>query len=454
MKILYGIKNGALLQRNAGNVSETILAAEVNGTLRAAPGSVEPVPGGLWKLTGIPVGGPYTVTLSDDESSVTLTDVYVGDLWLLGGQSNMEGVGRLTDEDRAYAEHPDPDIRQYGFSDEWSPAVPRLHRFMDAKTDVPTRRFWQNCLDQWAKMQCPTDEYPNERVRCVGPGLFFAQRMRALTGVPQGVIPTGFGGASIEDWNAGREDSFCATAVSRMKLCGGRVKGLFWYQGESDAMIGTPLDVFLDKYRKILSAFGPFAGGIIPTVQVQIAAVHAFGGDPGANDRWSRIKDLQYRMDGMIDQMATVSALDGQLEDLIHLTSDSQKRVGRRAADAMFRMLTTGDSGLPAVAEVTLEPDELTPFWRNIRIRYKNTGALRFVGVAYGYALRRADSADVPNMSGMGRMWTEGDCVIIRTELPEEKLREKELWYAWGSEAIGTLVCENGEPLPVHMIRL
>lgn len=454
MKILYGIKNGALLQRNDSDEAEVIFSVEAQGAVRADRGTVEPLPGGLYRLTGLPVGGPYTLTLSDDAGSVTLTDLYVGDLWLLGGQSNMEGVGRLTDEDRAYTAAPDPRIRQYGFSDEWSPAVPRLHRFMDAKTDVPTRRFWQNCLDQWAKMQCPTDEYPNERVRCVGPGLFFARRMYELTGVPQGVIPTGFGGASIEDWNADRDDSFTATACSRVTLCGGRVKGLFWYQGESDAMIGTPEDVFLDKYKKVLEKLGAFAGGIIPTVQVQIAAVHAFGGDPGANDRWSRLKDLQYRMDGMIGKMATVSSLDGQLEDLIHLTSDSQKRVGRRAADAMHRMLTTGETGLPQVAEVTLEPDVLTPFWRNIRIRYKNTGNLRFNGVAFGYTLRRADSKDVPNMSGMGRTWTEGDCVVIRTELPEEKLREKELWYAWGSEAVGTLVCENGEPLPVHKIRL
>ncbi len=49
------------------------------------------------KIVGVPVGGPYTIQcrLEIDKRNITTTagPVYVGDLWVLAGQSNMEGVG-------------------------------------------------------------------------------------------------------------------------------------------------------------------------------------------------------------------------------------------------------------------------------------------------------------------------------------------------------------------------
>lgn len=59
---------------------------------------------GIWRVTLDPVeaGGPYTVRAAVQNSSATLTDVLFGDIWLCGGQSNMEfktsqvGQARLT----------------------------------------------------------------------------------------------------------------------------------------------------------------------------------------------------------------------------------------------------------------------------------------------------------------------------------------------------------------------
>lgn len=48
---------------------------------------------GIWRITLSPVeaGGPYNLTIyqSTTNSSVMLTDVLFGDIWLCGGQSNM-----------------------------------------------------------------------------------------------------------------------------------------------------------------------------------------------------------------------------------------------------------------------------------------------------------------------------------------------------------------------------
>lgn len=47
---------------------------------------------GMWRVNLEPVeaGGPYSVTAASHNETVTLTDVLFGDVWLCGGQSNME----------------------------------------------------------------------------------------------------------------------------------------------------------------------------------------------------------------------------------------------------------------------------------------------------------------------------------------------------------------------------
>lgn len=41
-------------------------------------------------LPALPVGGPYTLCIECGKDSVTCEDVLVGEVWLAGGQSNME----------------------------------------------------------------------------------------------------------------------------------------------------------------------------------------------------------------------------------------------------------------------------------------------------------------------------------------------------------------------------
>ena len=83
-----------------------VIDATVNGP-NVGSGTIKFTDG---KLTGVPSGGPYTINCRVEVSrvdanrgvtkSVTNTSVgpvFVGDLWVLAGQSNMEGVGDLID---------------------------------------------------------------------------------------------------------------------------------------------------------------------------------------------------------------------------------------------------------------------------------------------------------------------------------------------------------------------
>ena len=58
----------------------------------------------------IPAGGPYQVGGAQN--------VLVGDLWILAGQSNMEGVGDLVD-----VETPHPLVHSFQSRERWAPAA-------------------------------------------------------------------------------------------------------------------------------------------------------------------------------------------------------------------------------------------------------------------------------------------------------------------------------------------
>jgi hypothetical protein len=81
---------------------------------------------GRWdgEIRRVPVGGPYRieVRVAGEKESAVIRGVLVGDLWLLGGQSNMEGHGDLID-----VEQPHELVHSFDLADEWQVAEEPLH---------------------------------------------------------------------------------------------------------------------------------------------------------------------------------------------------------------------------------------------------------------------------------------------------------------------------------------
>ena len=72
--------------------------------------------GGNWRLTlpAMPAGGPHTLTLSAGQERVVFTDVWLGEVWLAGGQSNMElTLANSRDGQAALAACDDPRLHFY-----------------------------------------------------------------------------------------------------------------------------------------------------------------------------------------------------------------------------------------------------------------------------------------------------------------------------------------------------
>ena len=147
------------------------------------------------------------------------------DIYLLLGQSNMAGRGKLTDEYKAMS---DPRVLMLNKAGEWVAAKHPLH------FDKP--------------------------VAAVGPGLSFGITMAdASPGKKIGLIPCAVGGTSINKWVPGAFDPSTKThpwddAEIRIRegMKRGVVKGVIWHQGEADSNADSSA-VYLDRLSKLIA---------------------------------------------------------------------------------------------------------------------------------------------------------------------------------------------------------
>ena len=135
---------------------------------------------GSWRinLPKMKAGGPYTLTVGNH----VLTNILVGDVWLLSGQSNID----VTIE-RVYPQYPQ-EIDSYENNDV---RLFRVQNETDAhgvRDDIkPTSINWKPLNKENAWLFSAV-------------GYFLGKRMQEKTNVPQGIIVNSWGGTPIEAW--------------------------------------------------------------------------------------------------------------------------------------------------------------------------------------------------------------------------------------------------------------
>ena len=427
MKINYGLKNGALLQRDENDLCRCTFGAEASGEIKSSLGKITIIGDGVYSLEGIEVGGPYEIRISDDEESVMLTDIYVGDLWLLVGQSNMEGSGKWRERYQKYDAAPSPTIRAYYMNEAWGEARSQLHQLWeshDPQISVTFRN--ERKSSRWGS------EYPESQNNGVGPGLFFAIEMQKRTdGVPQGVIPCGVGGSGLVQWNPDGENNLYSAALRRFRECGGNIKGIFWHQGETQAMSCAYPTFALEMEHLVSCMRRDFGNPHIPIVQVQISKYAA--ASPAADDSWNKIRELQRTLDKKIENLATVYSLDLEMDDLIHLSSESHEILGARAAEAMCVLLGEDGAPSPELDSFEIIQDDYVSFFANVRVNFKNVvGSLCANGVPSGFYI--LDSESGSPLRAISRICLEGSSARVKVELDADKLGEYYVGYGYGND--------------------
>ena len=174
------IGNGMVLQRDAklkiwgwADPSEAVRVTFNKKSYNTVTGDK-----GYWEIS-LPAqkaGGPYAMQVNN----ITLNDVYVGDVWVCSGQSNMETpMSRVADlyaDEVATANN--PQVRFF--------VIPHIYATGGAQSDLVG--------GEW-KAVTPENIAPFSAL-----AYFYAQELYGIYKVPQGIIQSAVGGSAIEAW--------------------------------------------------------------------------------------------------------------------------------------------------------------------------------------------------------------------------------------------------------------
>lgn len=278
---------------------------------------------GRWSVVIQPPapGGPYTLVI-DGPQRVEFHDVLVGDVWLCGGQSNMEmGLGQArngSDEVKA-ADH--PKIRLFVVKQQ-----------IARKPAAVPQGSW--------KIYSPSN---------VGEGwdgfsavaYFFGRRLRQDIDVPIGLVEDCSGGTPAEAWTSAET----LRALANIKTGSGpdtpsvlyngmiapvaplAISGAIWYQGESNAERAA-------QYRALLTAMisdwrKAFGQGDFPFYIVSLAAHKQHKDTPG-KDSWAELRAAQDFVANTVTNSGLAVAID--VGDARDVHSKDKEEVGERLA--------------------------------------------------------------------------------------------------------------------------
>lgn len=229
-------------------------------------------------------------------------------LFLLVGQSNMAGRGKVSAEDQT----PHPRVLMLDKDQQWVPAIDPLH-------------------------------FDKPKVVGVGLGRAFAIEVaEANPEITVGLIPCAVGGSPIASWEPGGYHASTKThpyddAIPRANaaLEAGTLKSILWHQGESDAQPGLAeqyeykLHALINRFRTTLDT---------PEVPFIAGQMGQFEEKP-----WSDAKKLvdaaQQDLSKKLPRCAFVSS-DGLSHkgDEVHFDGASYRELGKRYAEAYFNL--------------------------------------------------------------------------------------------------------------------
>jgi sialate O-acetylesterase len=184
LKIPAVFSDNMMLQRESevciwGQAEEnTVVKGEICGKI-----SESIVKNGSFKLkfNDLKAGGPFDMKISSKDESITLKNILIGDVWVAGGQSNMEF--RLKDSingDKYIEESDYPEIRYY--------EVPEIE-YEDGEIRIPNLedKGWQV-----SSKEC------SEKFSAVA--YHFAKNLNEDLNIPIGIIDCNKGGTSASCW--------------------------------------------------------------------------------------------------------------------------------------------------------------------------------------------------------------------------------------------------------------
>lgn len=272
----------------------TIVPSWQKDTIRLRVG-----PDGKWstEVKTPKAGGPYKIDFKEN-NQLTLNNVWIGEVWVCSGQSNMEFTynWRKTKDVAA-----DFDICN----------KLQLHFFQIPKTSALSPQ--ENCAGSW--VDCDSNTVKNFSAVAY----FFGKILHKRLDVPIGLISTNWGGTPAEVWtpeNLVNDNDYLSYWQQKIKPSIGwpikagrtynamiypitpfKIAGTIWYQGESNvdtyASYGRLFKSMINSWRMAWNSDFPF-------YFVQIAPFSYETKDAGAELRAQQAKALSLPHTGMV----------------------------------------------------------------------------------------------------------------------------------------------------------
>jgi sialate O-acetylesterase len=380
---------------------------------------------GKWKAELAPMDAsadPRDLTVQQGDQTVTRKNIVVGDIWLCGGQSNMQWpLNQSAGKDEAISASANPAIRLFTVN----------RRGLPEPQDNLNGGNW-------------SEANPKSVPEFSAVGYYFGRELQKQLHVPIGLINSNVGGTTAERWLGkeaidnnpelkgmsspqGRNDLYNAMIAP---LAPYAIKGAIWYQGESNA--DRPY-----HYRHVLAAMindwrKTFGQPELPFFIVELAPFTPIVKEP-VDQEWAVVRESMQWVANHLPMVDTVSIVDvGDAKD-IH--PKQKQPVGTRLANAA-RALVYGEKIPPAGPEL-----EGVSFNGNQAVvKFKNVGSGLEArdGELKGFTLA-GDDKKFYNANAR----IEGDTVVVTCDaVPNPKA----VRFGWANYPVVNLWNKEGLP--------
>jgi len=243
-------------------------------------------------------------------------------LFILAGQSNMVGWGPIPEGEKT-------DARIYVFGKDY--------RWRLAGHPI------ENPFNQ-------VDMVSENGIAGFGPAMDFAfTSLKRHPEIVIGLIPCARNSSGIIEWQRDLSDqTLYGSCLKRVRAASqmGKISGLLFFQGESDAMdpnvSPTPVPHSSDWSELFVAFVTKFRTDLqqpdLPVVFAQLGAKSV----PEAVPNWDFIKSQQASLELSVSTMITTDDLP--LMDELHFTTDSYRVIGTRFADAYWDLVEKTES--------------------------------------------------------------------------------------------------------------
>lgn len=421
---------------------------------------------GKWEMSfaAMPAGGPFQAKISSEDTVITLTDIWIGDVWLCAGQSNMAFPLRT-------ALHVPGEMKDA----QKSKSLRLLNMKVQAETNNST---WDaatmekvNRLEYFSGTWQECDSNKAKEFSAVA--YYFGKKLQQQLGVPVGLIQVAVGGSPAESWidrytmehhpilvnelnNWRRSDFYqpwvreradtnlktsdfsrqrhpfdpCYNFEAGIKpFIDFPIKGVIWYQGESNAHNS---ELYETVFPELVKSWRRQWGFEIPFYYVQLSSLN--------RPSWPIFRYTQFKLLEQIPNSGM--AVSSDVGNFYDVHPRQKKPVGERLARLALHF-TYGQKQIVPYGPTFMKAEKVGD---RIVLSFRYANQLKTTD---GKALRGFKLVDIEGLQHPATAVIQNNQVVIQNK---KDIKAVSLLYGWEPYTDANLA--NGAGIPASTFKI